>query len=108
MAAQNDDAEEEEIEAPVKKKVQKPIKKYPMKEVSGKVVDATTGEPLAGVKVKSYNNSFYAAMSDEDGTYKISVPTFVTSLSAVLEGYNFSQVAINDRSEGVDIKLFSD
>jgi len=107
MAAQDDDAEEE-IEAPVKKKVQKPIKKYPMKEVSGKVVDATTGEPLAGVKVKSYNNSFYAAMSDEDGTYTISVPTFVTSLSAVLEGYNFSQVAINDRSEGVDIKLFSD
>ena len=29
MAAQDDDAEEE-IEAPVKKKVQKPIKKYPM------------------------------------------------------------------------------
>ena len=50
MSAQDDDAEStEEIEAPVKKKVQKPIKKYPMKEVSGKVVDATTGEPLAGV-----------------------------------------------------------
>ena len=109
MSAQDDDAEStEEIEAPVKKKVQKPIKKYPMKEVSGKVVDATTGEPLAGVKVKSFNNNFYAAMTDEDGTYTISVPTFVTSLSADLEGYNFTQVAINDRSEGVDIKLFSD
>ena len=109
MSAQDDDAEyTEEIEAPVKKKVQKPIKKYPMKEVSGKVTDATTGEPLAGVKVKSFNNSFYAAMTDEDGTYTISVPTFVTSLSADLEGYNFSQVAINDRAEGVDFKLFSE
>ena len=108
MSAQYDDAESEEVEAPVKKKVQKPIKKYPMKEISGKVLDAITGEPLAGVKVKSFNNSFYAAMTDEDGTYTISVPTFVTSLSADLEGYNFSQVAINDRSEGVDFKLFSD
>ena len=108
MSAQDEaEGQAEEAVAPAKKKTSN-IKKYPMKEISGKVVDAATGEPLPGVKIKSYNNSFYAAMTDEAGQYTISVPTFVTSLSADLEGYNFSQVAINDRKEGVDIKLYSD
>ena len=108
MSAQDDEETQAIEEAPVKKKVKKPIKKYPMMEISGKIVDASTGEPLAGVKVKSYNNSFYTAMTDEEGNYKISVPTFVTSLSATLEGYNLGQVAINDRSQGVDFKLYTD
>jgi len=110
MSAQDMDATEttEEVEAPVKKKEKPTIKRYPMKEISGKVTDAVTGEPLAGVKVRSFNNSFYAAMTDEEGKYTISVPTFVTSLSAVLESYNFSQVSINERSEGVDFKLYEE
>ncbi len=108
MSAQDEEETQAIEEAPVKKKVKKPIKKYPMMEISGKIVDASTGEPLAGVKVKSYNNSFYTAMTDEEGNYKISVPTFVTSLSATLEGYNLGQVAINDRSQGVDFKLYTD
>ena len=107
-ASAQDDVEEvvEEV-APVKK-VKRAIKQYPMVEISGKVVDAATGEPLPGVKIKSYNNSFYAAMTDSVGNYSISVPTFVTSLSAALEDYNMTQVAINGRTQGVDIMLFSD
>ncbi len=108
MSAQDDAAEGTTTEAPAKKKQQKTTKKYPMKSVSGTVVDAVTGEPLAGVRVRSYNNSFYAAMTDEDGKYTINVPTFVTSLSAAVEGYNLGQVAINDRAEGVEIKLYDD
>lgn len=111
MSAQDDDNEKAEVipvEAPVKKQVKKIIKKYPMMEISGKVVDASTGEPLPGVKIKSFNNNFYAAMTDENGKYTISVPTFVTSLSADLEGYNLNQIAIGDVKENVNIKLFTD
>ena len=107
-ASAQDDVEEVIVEEAPVKKVKKPIKQYPMVEVSGKVVDAATGEPLPGVKIKSYNNSFYAAMTDSVGNYSISVPTFVTSLSAALEDYNMTQVAINGRTQGVDILLFSD
>ena len=109
MAAQ-DEAEETEVveEVVAPKKVKKPAKKYPMKDISGKIVDAVSGAPLEGVKVKSYNNSFYAAMTDSTGAYTISVPTFVTSLSAVFEGYNLSQVAINGRTSGVDFTLYPD
>lgn len=109
MSAQDDEEETEVVEeAPAPKKVKRDIKRYPMMEITGKVIDASTGEPLAGVRVKSYNNSFYTAMTDEEGNYKISVPTFVTSLSASFEGYNISQVAINDRSEGVNFRLYTD
>lgn len=106
VSAQDDDADVAE-EAPAAKKAKKPIKQYPMVEVSGKVVDAATGEGLPGVRIRSYNNNFYAAMTDSAGNYSISVPTFVTSLSANIDDYNLSQVAINGRTSGVDFHLYS-
>lgn len=91
-----------------KKKAKKQAKQYPMVEVSGTVTDAATGEPLAGVQLQSYNNNRYTAMTDENGQYTISVPTFVTSLTIKLEGYNQIQTAINGRTERVDAALYSD
>ena len=110
VLAQDETEEVSAVVAPLqeKSKKQKTVKKYPMKEVSGKVIDAATGEPLAGVKLKSYNNSYYTAMTNEKGEYTIKVPTFVTSITAELEGYNLVSSAINGRSEGVNFKLLSD
>lgn len=103
--AQDDLEEEEVVTAPVKKQV-KPMKKYPMVEIKGKVIDAATGEPLAGVKLHAYNNSFYTAMTDENGDYTISVPTFVTSIATDYEDYNTNRVSINGRTQGVNISLY--
>ena len=110
VLAQDETEEASAVVAPLqeKSKKQTSVKKYPMKEISGKVVDAATGEPLAGVKLKSYNNSYYTAMTNEKGEYTIKVPTFVTSITAELEGYNLVSSAINGRSEGVNFKLLSD
>ena len=72
-------AQEEAPEvAPVKKEA-KAQKKYQMVEIKGKAVDAATGEVLAGVQIQAYNNGSYTAMTDDTGTYTISVPSFVTS-----------------------------
>ena len=106
ISAQDEEAAEENVV--VIKQMAKPTKKYPMKEISGKVVDAITGEPLAGAQIKAYNNSYYTAMAGEDGSYTISVPTFVTSLSTVLEGYNMTRTAVNARTSGVVIGLYTD
>ena len=84
-----------------------PAEKYVLKELSGKVVDAATGLPLAGVHVQAYNNAGYAAMTGEDGTYTINVPNFVTSLAVDLDGYNMVQCAINNRVASVDVSLYS-
>ncbi len=108
MAAQDEVDSEEATEAPAPKvKAKKPVKKYPMVEIKGKVVDAATGEPLAGVKLHAYNNSNYTAMTDENGEYTISVPTFVTSIATSYEDYNTVRTSINDRTENVNISLYS-
>lgn len=97
---------EEVVEKP--KKPAKPVKKYPTIEIKGKVVDAVTGEPLAGAQLQAYNNRNYTAMTDENGEYTINVPKFVTSLAVRLEGYNLVQTSLNGRTQGVDVSLYSD
>lgn len=109
MTAQDEVAQEEETEVVAKPKKQaKPEKKYPTFEVKGKVVDAATGEPLSGARLKAYNNDRYTAMTDEDGTYTIKVPKFVTAVSVVLEGYNMATSSLNGRTENVNFILYSD
>ena len=109
LAAQDYDAEESVEEAPAAPvKKEKKQKIYPMTEISGSVFDAATGEGLAGVQVKSFNNSYYTAMTDSVGNYTIKVPTFVTSLQAALEGYNIVQTPINGRTSEVNIYLYTD
>ncbi len=98
-----DEVEEIEVAAPVKKETPAKVQKsYPMIQVSGRVTDAATGMPLPGVQLRSYNNAYYTAMTDEDGRYTISVPEFVTSISAQVQGYNLVRTAINGRTENVD------
>lgn len=102
-----DEVQPEETEATPARKAKKPQKKYPMMEIKGLVVDAATGEPLAGAQLQAFNNGNYTAMTDEDGTYTISVPVFVTSITANLDGYSMVQTSINGRSEGVNFSLRS-
>ena len=108
MVAQDEVQTEEGTEAAAPKKKAKEVKNYPTIEVRGKVVDAITGEPLAGAQLQAYNNNRYTAMADENGEYAIKVPEFVTSLAVKLEGYNLVQVPLNGRTDGVDASLFAD
>ena len=101
-----DEVQDEVAVAPIK--VDKPTKTYPTIEIKGKVVDAATGEPLAGAQIQAFNNRYYTAMADENGEYTIQVPKFVTSLSVKLDGYNLNNVSINGRTRDVDVKLYSD
>lgn len=109
MAAQDEVESQEATEVVAAPKRQaKPAKKYPTIEIKGKVVDAATGEPLAGAQIQSYNNRNYTAMTDENGEYTINVPKFISALSVKLEGYNLNAVSINGRTEHVNVQLYSD
>lgn len=106
-AVAQDEVQEEvtEVAAPIKKV--KPAKTYPTIDVTGKVVDAVTGESLAGVQLQAFNNKYYTAMTDENGAFTIQVPKFITALSARLEGYNLNNVSLNGRTSGVNILMQS-
>lgn len=67
-----------------------------MNTVAGKVVDAATGEPLAGVIVTAYGDARYTAMTDEHGNYELKVPSYTRSVSMRVEGYDLLQKAISD------------
>ena len=66
------------------------------KVVTGRVVDAATGQPLAGVIVSAYGNQRRTTMTDETGYYELSVPEETRSVIMRVEGYNLQQRAIDD------------
>ena len=76
------------------------------KTVNGTVVDAATGQPLAGVIVSSYGNQRFTSMTDDQGRYELKVPENTRSVMMRVEGYNMVQKAIIDGK--ADAKLYSD
>lgn len=92
--------------------VKKPVKKattpkYAMKEVRGVVYDAATRKPMPGVRVQALNNRYYTAMTEEDGSYTIKVPTFVTALYVNADGYNGTQVSLKKTDEAPVAYLYT-
>ena len=75
------------------------------KTVTGQVVDAATGKPLAGVIVSAYDNQRLTTMTDEDGKYELKVPEDTRSILLRVDGYNLQQRAI--RGQKADVRLYS-
>ncbi len=80
---------------------------YRMVEVTGTIVDAATGKPLAGVQVQTLGDRRFTAMTEENGTFKMQVPAFATSLYVFTAEYASVQVPIG-RDRKVSVKMLSD
>ena len=65
-----------------------------MKVVTGRVIDAATGQPLAGVIVSAYGNQRQTTMTDETGSYELHVPEYTRSVMMRIDGYALQQRAI--------------
>ena len=61
---------------------------YKLKEVKGYVYDAATKLPAGGIKVRALNNSYYTAITEDDGSYTLKAPEFCDVLYIAAEGYN--------------------
>ena len=70
-----DEVEEEDV---VVKKItkEKKEKTYEMKEVKGFVTDDATGAPMGGVRIQALGLERYSTLTEEDGSYKLSIPVF--------------------------------
>ena len=88
----------EEEEAVTVKKAAKPKKEktYEMKQVSGTVIDDATGEPMGGVRIQALGLEKYSVLTEEDGSYTLSIPVFSDAVYVYAEGYNPLQVAVKD------------
>ena len=75
------------------------------KTVTGQVVDAATGLPLAGVIVSAYGNQSLTTMTDEQGCYELKVPDYTRSVIIRVDGYNLLQKGIVGSK--ADARLYS-
>ena len=111
-AQTDDEEEEEEVETSIKQPTRAAQKQanYPMMTLKGKVTDVATKSPLAGVQLRSLGNEHYTAMTEEDGTFVIKVPTFTTSLYVFAPQYMSQQVAVvaGDSTQTIAVKMLSD
>ena len=104
MFAQNETDEataETTAAAPAKAR---PADNFVKKAVSGYVYDAATHEPMAGVQIQALADPRFAAMTDEDGSYTIMVPDFVSILYVSCPEYNGVQLPIHgDKNQNVNL-----
>lgn len=71
-------------------------KKYEMKTVQGIITDDATGEAMGGVRIQALGLEEYSTLTEEDGSYKLDIPTFSHSVYVYAEGYNPMQIAVKD------------
>ena len=81
-------------------------RQYPVREVKGRVVDATTGRPLGGVVVSVAEIEGYSTLSESDGTYTLRVPLMATSLSFNSPSHNLLKTGLSKSEEQREIGLF--
>lgn len=77
-----------------------------LRQVKGRVLDATTGQPLSGVLVGASERQDYSTITEPDGTYTLKVPTIVTSLKFTLPGYNMVKSGLPHEDSLRDIMLY--
>lgn len=69
----------------------------------GTIVDASTNEPIAGVRVVAHGQHKYSTLTDESGGYTLSVPDDVTLLDFTAPGYNLVQ---QSAMKGIKVFLY--
>lgn len=79
---------------------------FALQTISGKVTDAESGEPIAGVNVV-VSGSSVGTITDVTGAYTVEVPESTESLTFSFVGYQAIEIQIGDRSV-IDVKLSVD
>ena len=82
---------------------------YEMKNITGRIVDDATGEPMGGVRIQALGLESYSTLTEEDGSYKLDIPTFSDVIYVYAEGYNPLQVVVKEgKAVKEDIKVDRD
>ena len=106
VVAQDDDIEEEDLIETIARKLTPKQKQYPTRVISGRVVNAATGLPIAGTIVSADDVEGYSTLTEEDGTFKLKVPTFTTSVYVNMPDYNPVRLGLQATQEQQLVKLF--
>ena len=106
--AQDDTDADDEVVTTPKRQIAAKQPSYPTVEVAGTCVDAVTKAPLAGVMIQALNDKNYTAMTQEDGSFVIKVPTFATALYIHAPEFLSQHVGIGQQGTKLHIEMLSD
>ena len=107
IAAQNEDAtEDEDVISVLARKLQPKHKQYPTRVIRGRVISATTGQPIAGTIVSADDVEGYSTLTEENGTFKLNVPTFTTSVYINMPDYNPVRLGLQNTEQQLEVKLY--
>ena len=84
-----------------------PVKVNDTRIITGTVFDAATNTPLAGVRVQGTGYARVTTMTDAEGNYKLTVPSYVTLLSFSAPEYGLLQRPITNK-DVINVRLYSD
>ena len=103
--AQDEESGQDQLETLARKLMPKQ-KQYPTRVIRGRIVNATTGNPIAGTIISADNIEGYSTLTEEDGTYKLKVPEFTTSVYINMPDFNPVRMGLQDGEQQRDIKLY--
>ena len=83
-----EDTESEDLIETLARKLKPKYKQYPTRTIRGRVLSATTGQPIAGTIVSADDVEGYSTLTEENGFYKLDVPTFTTSVYINMPDFN--------------------
>ena len=107
ITAQNEDETQEEDAISVFARKLKPKhKQYPTRVVHGRVINATTGMPVPGTIVSADDVEGYSTLTEENGTYKLEVPKFTSSIYVHMPDFNPVRVGLQEGMEQREVKLY--
>ena len=106
VVAQDDDTEGEDLIETIARKLTPKQKQYPTRTIRGRVLNATTGQPIAGTIVSADDVEGYSTLTEEDGFYKLNVPTFTTSVYVNMPDFNPVRLGLQDQEIQREVKLY--
>ena len=106
VVAQDDDTEGEDLIETIARKLTPKQKQYPTRLISGRVLNATTGQPIAGTIISADDVEGYSTLTEEDGTFKLKVPTFTTSVYVNMPDFNPVRLGLQATEQQQVVKLY--
>jgi len=107
IAAQNEDAnQEEDVVSVLARKLKPKHKQYPTRVVRGRVINATTGMPVPGTIVSADDVEGYSTLTGENGTYQLEVPQFTSSIYVHMPDFNPVRMGLQEGMVQREVKLY--
>ena len=91
-----------------RKEPAKPKKQYPTRTIKGRVLDATTHQPMAGALVRAGEIEGYSTLTGSDGTYELRLPLFATSVEVSAPDFNLAKMGLTSDEQQADTRLYPD